>query len=137
MAERQQRYLDELHVLHGERETDDREREERGEQQVHDREFEARQDDPDDVQEQRQGAAWRFRLEDVATKRGENTARQLEALEAERDADNREAQDDAAEDVTQEDQESPEDEEDEVAEQANWRDSSGSRRPPSRCNHPA
>lgn len=83
---------------------------------MHDGELETRQDDPDDVKYQRERSARRVGLEHFTTKGRENATGNLEALEAERDADNREAQQDAAEGITEEDNESAEHEERDVAE---------------------
>ena len=83
---------------------------------MHNGEFESRQNNPDDVHDECQHAARWFSLAHLTAEWRHYAASQLEALEAERDADDRDAQDDAAEDVAQEYQESTKDEEQQVAE---------------------
>jgi len=100
---------------------DDSDCEECSQEQVHDGELEPRQDDPDDVHDQCERAARRFGFTYLAAERCEHAARELEALDAERDTDDRQAQHDATEQVAEEDHKPAEDEEHEIAEQRHWR----------------
>jgi hypothetical protein len=84
---------------------------------VHDGKLQPWQDDPDDVHDQRNRAAWRFSWLNLSTKRREDSPGEPETHETERNAYDRQAQQDATENVTQEDYESTEYEEDNVTEQ--------------------
>jgi len=89
-------------VLHRDRKTDDSQCEKCREQEVHYRELESRQNNPDDVHDQRYGTARWFGFADLATKRCDHTACESETHESERDAYDRQAQQDAAQNVADE-----------------------------------
>jgi hypothetical protein len=82
---------------------------------MHDREFEARKDDPDDVHDQRECAARGLGFAHLAAEWCQDAAGELEALDAERNPDDRQAKDYSAEQVAEEDQESTEDKEQDIA----------------------
>ena len=63
-------------MLHSERDAHDGQREESGQYQVHDRELEPGQDDPDDVHDQRQRTARRLSLTHLAAEGREDAARE-------------------------------------------------------------
>jgi hypothetical protein len=103
-------------VLHSKRETNDRKSEDHGQYQMHDGELEAWQDNPDDIQYQCERSSRRLGLEHVTAERSKDTTGKLEALVTEWDADNREAEQNAAEDIAQKDYESAEYEEHDIPE---------------------
>ncbi len=117
MTERQQRHRHQLHVLHRERKANDRQCKEQRQYQVHDGEFEPRQDDPDDVHDQCNRTARRFGVTHLASEWRDDATGEPEAHKAEWNTDDREAQQDATEDVSKEDYEPTENEEHEIAEQ--------------------
>ena len=117
MAKRQQRQRHEFHVLYCNGKADDGQRKDQRETQVHDGKFQPRQDDPDDIHDQCNRTAWRFSLLNLSTKRCEDPSGEPETHQTERNAYDRQAQQNATENVTQEDHESTEYEEDNVAEQ--------------------
>ena len=104
-------------MLHRERDADDRKGKERRKQEMHDGQFETRQDDPDDIHDQRERAARRFRLAHLAAERRQDATGKLEALDAKGDTDDRQAEDDPAQQLAEEDQEPAEDEEEDIADQ--------------------
>ena len=84
---------------------------------MHDGELETRQDNPDDVHYERYCAPRRFGFAYLAAKRRKDAPGEFEALYAERNADNRKAQQYAAEKVAEEDNKSTEHEEQDIADQ--------------------
>jgi len=103
VTKRQQCQGYEFHVLCSDRETDDRQRKKEREDQVHYGEFKSGQNDPYDVHDQRYRTARRFGFLNLPTERGEDATGKSETHETERDADDREAQKNAAKNITQED----------------------------------
>jgi hypothetical protein len=117
MTKRQQRHRYELHVLYREWKAYDRQCKECCEQQVHDRQLESRQDNPDDVHDERNRPAGWFSINDRTSERRENTAGESETHESEWNADDCEAQQNATQNVTKEDQESAKYEKHQIANQ--------------------
>jgi hypothetical protein len=115
VTERQQRHRHKLHVLYREWKAYDRQCKQCREQQVHNRQLEPRQDDPDDVHDKRNRPARRFGLGYLATKGCDDAASESKTHQTERYADDREAQQYAAENIAQEDCESTENEKDQIA----------------------
>ncbi len=104
-------------MLRGDRQADNRDREEQREYQVHDGKFEPGQNDPDDIHDDRDRAARRLGIDDLAPEWREHATRQPKAHESEWNANDRDAKQQSAEHVAQEDQESAEDEKNEIAKQ--------------------
>ncbi len=117
MPKWQKRQRHELHVLYCNRKTDDSQCEEQREHQVHDGKFEPRQDDPNNVHDQRYRTARRFSCSNLSAKRSDDTPGEPKTHKAERNAYDRQAQQNATEDITQEDYESTEYEKNNIAEQ--------------------
>jgi hypothetical protein len=83
---------------------------------VHDGKFEPRENDPDDVHDQRKRTARWIRFTHLASERRDDATGEPETHEAEWDAYDRKAQQDAAENVAEEDYEPTKNEEYDVAE---------------------
>ena len=103
-------------MLCGDWQANDRQRKEQREDKVHDREFEPGEDDPDDIHDQRDRATRRLGFRYLTTERRNDAARESEAHEPERDADDGQAQQDATEDVAEKNYEATEDEKYDIAE---------------------
>ena len=104
-------------MLTGEGNTDDRNAKQEGEDQVDNRCIQAAADDPDDIAQDGQ-ASYRAACGDyLSAERPENETGDLEALQAERDADDRQAKDESSEDVSESCCETAEDKPDEVADE--------------------
>ena len=86
-------------MLGRDRQADDGDGEQQGHEQVKQRQFKAGQDDPDDVHHDGQATAGRFFFADFTPERRNGQCGQLETLDAERDADDGDAQDDGADQV--------------------------------------
>ena len=117
VAKRQQRHRQQFDVLFRDWQAYDRQCKKCREQQMHDRKFESRQDDPDDVHDQRNCATWRFGFSHLPAERRYDAPGELEALYAERNAYDRKAQQDATEDVANEDYKTAEYEKHDIAKQ--------------------
>ena len=102
-------------MLYREWEAYDRQRKECREQQMHDSELKPRQDYPDDVHDQCDRPARWFGCAYLATKWRDDTTSESETHDSKRYADDREAQQDATQNVTKEDKESAKYEEHQIA----------------------
>jgi len=87
---------------------------------MHDRKLEPWQDDPNDVHDQRNRTARRFGFSNLSTKGSDDAAGEPETHEAERNAYDRQAQQNATEDVAQKNYESTEYEKHKIAEQRHY-----------------
>ena len=103
-------------MLRGNGQADDSQRKEQSEDKMHDGEFEPGQDDPDDIHDQRDRATRWLCFCYLTAKRCDNAARKSETHEAERDADDGQAQQDATEDVAKKYYEATENEKYDIAE---------------------
>jgi len=102
-------------VLRRDWQADDGQGKEQRKDEVHDRKFKSRENDPDDVHDERKCAAGRFSFAYVATERRDNAAGEPETHKTERDAHDRQAQQKAAENITEKDYEPTENKKHKVA----------------------
>ena len=100
-AERQYRQPGHFQVLRGERQADDGDGEQAGQHQVNNGQFQPRQQNPDHVHDHRQRRRSAAVSRVFASKRRQPEHRQFEALDAERDADDGQAQNYPAQQVEQ------------------------------------
>ena len=105
-------------VLYGEGDADDGKGEEHGEECMREHDPDAADDQPDDVHERGETPGRSRPVGDFPAEGEQRQERQLDALDAERDADDREAQYDAADQVFKENEYPAEHDPDDVADKA-------------------
>src|SRR5579883_1595906 len=103
--EREEGEARELPVLDREGDPDDRDRTERGEDHVRERDPDSSHEEPDHVHDEREPGAELVLRPDRAPERNEPDDRELHALNAERDPDDRAAEEEAREQILEEDRE--------------------------------
>jgi hypothetical protein len=96
-------------MLSGERDSNDRDTQQKGKDQMHYRGIQASADQPNNVTEKVDAAHAVIRRNDPLAKRPKHKPRDLETLQPERDADDRYTQYKAAENIAQGGKESPTD----------------------------
>lgn len=115
-AERHQGQFHQFQMLACEGDTDDRDHEQRGKQQVDEGGVEAAEDKPDDIANDGETAHGASGGNDLAAERPQFEPREFKALHSEGDADDGDAQDDAADDIADGREEAAADQPDEIAE---------------------
>ena len=102
-------------MLRRDRQADDGQGKEQGKEQVHDRKFKSGENNPDDIHDKRKRAARRFGFSYFTTEWCDNATGEPETHETKGDAHDRQAQQQAAENITKKDYEPAEDKEHKVA----------------------